>query len=93
MHEMFADTADEWGWLPNCFALERKHKLGKRYATERSNTTHMKSGGLLSEVLCQHVSDMQNAPAFELGLVNGHKATKAVKAKVVALCEQFPVYA
>ena len=90
MHEMFADTADEWGWLPNCFALERKHKLGKRYATERSNTTHMKSGGLLSEVLCQHVSDMQNAPAFELGLVNGHKATKAVKAKVVRTLELPP---
>ena len=82
MHAIFNDP-DEWGWLPNCFTLERKHKLGKRYAAERLNTTRMKSGGLLSEVLCQHMSDLQDAPSFEQGLVKGHKATKAVKARVL----------
>lgn len=81
MHEIMDDD-DDWGWLPNCFALERKHKLGKRYATERTNTTRMKSGGLLSEVLCQHMSDMDNAPRFRIGLVQGHKATKAVQTQI-----------
>ena len=87
MHEIMSANSDEWGWLPNCFTLERKHKLGKRYATERMNLTRMKSGGLISEVLCQHMSDLQDAPSFEQGLVNGHTATKAVKARILSVLE------
>jgi len=85
MHGVFGD--DDWGWLPNCFALERKHKLGKRYATERTNTTRMKSGGLLGEVLCQHMSDLHDAPRFKAGLVQGHKATKAVAHRIRSTLE------
>ena len=79
-HELMGD--DDFGWLPNCFALERTHKLGKGCATERMNTTRMKSGGLLGEVLCQHLSDMGDAPSFRVGLMKGHKATKAVQTRI-----------
>ena len=76
MHAIINDP-DEWGWLPNCFTLERKHNLGKRYATERLNTTRMKSGGLLSEVLCQHMSDLQDAPSFESEGSQGYKSCQS----------------
>ena len=41
MHELFAERFG-YGWLQNCFVLERKHKVGKRYAEPRTNTTKMK---------------------------------------------------
>ena len=55
---------------------------GQRYATERVNTTRMKSGGLLGEVLCQHLSDMGDAPSFTVGLMKGRKATKKVQTRI-----------
>ena len=83
MHEIMGD--DDFGWLPNCFALERKHKLGKRYATEKVNTMRMKSGGLLGEVPCQHLSDMGDAPSFRVGLVKVIKLPKLFKLEFGAL--------
>ena len=63
MHDI-CDKFNMHGWLQHCCTLERKHKVGKRYGEGRSNATRMKSGGLLSEVLCQHISDLDDAPTF-----------------------------
>ena len=86
LHEILA-KCNIPGWLQNCFVLERKHKVGKRYATERHNTNNMKSGGLLSEVLCQHMSDLADAPIFKVGLADGKKPSKATHARIISALE------
>ena len=82
MHDI-CDKFNMHGWLQHCFTLERKHKVGKRYAEGRSNTTRMKSGGLLSEVLCQHISDLDDAPTFKVGLYNGKTPNKATCNRII----------
>ena len=81
MHELFKDVFG-YGWLQNCFVLERKHKVGKRYAEPRSNTCKMLSGGLLSEVLCQTIHDISEAPELN-GLVGAKAPSKAVRARIL----------
>ena len=82
MHELFAERFG-YGWLQNCFVLERKHKVGKRYAEPRTNTTKMKSGGLLSEVLCQTLHDLSEAPELN-GLVDAKDPSKSVRARILS---------
>ena len=68
-HELFKDVVG-YGWLHNCFVLERKHRVGKRFAEPHSNACRMQSGGLLSEVLCQTIHDISEAPELN-GLAGG----------------------
>ena len=82
MHELFAERFG-YGWLQNCFVLERKHKVGKRHAEPRTNTTKMKSGGLLSEVLCQTLHDLSEAPELN-GLVDAKDPSKSVRARILS---------
>ena len=65
MHYLRKQKLGVPGWLQHCFVLERKHKVGKRYAEPRQNTDKMKSGGLLSEVLCQHIVDLDEAQCLK----------------------------
>ena len=81
MHELFESKLD-YGWLQSCFVLERKHKVGKRYAEPRMNTTNMKSSGLLSEVLCQTIHDLSEAPELN-GLAGGKAPSKAVRMRIL----------
>ena len=64
------------GFLLNCFVLERKHRMGKRYATDLSNISKDPSKSLLGEVLSHQLGQLngQDAFNFEVGLVNGRTA-------------------
>jgi hypothetical protein len=85
MHELFERKLG-YGWLQNCFVLERKHKVGKQYAEPRKHTNKMKSGGLLSEILCQTMYDLSAAPALD-GLVGGKAPSKAVRMRILKTLE------
>jgi hypothetical protein len=67
----------KFGLLLNCFVLERKHRCGKRYATDLANTSRNPSKSLLSEVLSHQLGLLQQPAAFdfEIGLVGGRAAT------------------
>jgi hypothetical protein len=43
-----------FGRLLNCFCLERKHRVPKRYATELKNIAHCAAASLLKESICHH---------------------------------------
>eukprot|EP00971_Amphidinium_carterae_P229896 4562200-Amphidinium_carterae.1 len=45
-----------WKCLPNCFALERKHKEPKRYAQGIANTSRQCEASVLREVTNKHIS-------------------------------------
>eukprot|EP00971_Amphidinium_carterae_P339231 6476896-Amphidinium_carterae.1 len=45
-----------WHCLPNCFALERKHKEPKRWAQDLANTSKNYEASVLRELTCKHIS-------------------------------------
>ena len=67
--------------LLNCFCLERKHRMPKRYATDITNAQKLNSASLLMEVTCHHLSQLQQLGAFQfsLGLVDSCPASRKVK--------------
>jgi len=76
----------KFGVLLNCFALERKHRIAKRYATELQNTSKDPSKSLLSEVV-NHQLGMMDRPGafvFEVGLVGGKPAFKKIRSAILA---------
>ena len=64
------------GFLLNCFVLERKHRVAKRYATDLNNISKQPSTSLLGEVVSHQLGKLDNPDAFnfEVGLVNGRTA-------------------
>ena len=86
MHKLYKDVFG-YGWLQNCFVLERKHKVGKRYAEPRSNTNKMQSRGLLAEVLCHTVQSLIEAPELNLGLCGARAPSKALRARILSLLD------
>ena len=84
MHKLYKDVFG-YGWLQNCFVLERKHKVGKRYAEPRSNTNKMQSGSLLAEILCPTVHSLIEAPELNYGLCGARAPSKALRARVLSL--------
>ncbi len=75
------ETLQRFGRLLNCFALERKHRVPKRYATDMKNISKNASTSLLSEVVCHHLGSLAAYEfKFTVGLVGGHPApTKTEK--------------
>ena len=61
------------GIILNCFCLERKHRVPKRYATQIQNISKQANESLLSEVLCHHLSQLKERESFsfKIGLVSG----------------------
>ena len=51
----FPGYLERWGFVPGCFALERKHKVGKRFANEIRNTRSHWEASVLREVTNHHV--------------------------------------
>jgi hypothetical protein len=77
----YAKLLEALGVLLNCFALERKHRIAKRYATEIKNTYRNPSKSILMEVV-SHQLAMLNRPCafmFEVGLVGGRPASKKLR--------------
>ena len=59
--------------LFNCFCLERKHKVPKRYAEDHKKVVRSSSQSILSEVICNHYAKC-NVPGsldFTVGLIDG----------------------
>jgi hypothetical protein len=77
----YAKLLEALGVLLNCFALERKHRIAKRYATEIKNTYRNPSKSILMEVV-SHQLAMLNRPCafmFEVGLVGGRPASRRLR--------------
>ena len=54
--------------LLNCFCLERKHRVAKRYATELTNPKASRQASLLKEVTCHHFGQLSNHDCFSFGV-------------------------
>jgi len=74
-----------FGVLLNCFALERKHRTAKRYATELTNTSRNPTASLLGEVMCHQLAMLDRAAAFVFvpGLVGGRPAPASIRTAII----------
>lgn len=73
----FPELLERNGRLLNCFALERKHRMPKRYATELANISGSASKSLLSECVAHHLSSItSHSFTYDVGLVQGRNAPK-----------------
>lgn len=77
----FATALGRWGFLPSCWATERKHKLITRYATATTNLTAF-DRSILEECLSHDLLNLQSSTSFMVGagLLSPHPATKKVHA-------------
>ena len=71
--------------LLNCFCLERKHKVPKRYATDIANISKKASESLLMEVTSHHLHQIDEPDAFDfsIGLVRGSKGSRRTTSLLV----------
>ena len=77
------ETLKSHGRLLNCFVLERKRRVPKRYATELANTSGSASKSLLSECVAHHLSSLnRHSFNYEVGLVDGRTAPRKKQAIV-----------
>ena len=72
----FARILKKFGWLPNCTALERKHKTPKRYAGANNNTSKGYDSSVLREVTCKSLHDLEHGEHLDLqpGLISPRPA-------------------
>ena len=77
----FGDHLEKWHILLNCFVLERRHRIAKRYATELKNISKDASQSLLMEVTSHHLSLLRSPQVFNyaVGLVGGRPASKKAR--------------
>ena len=85
----FASHLAKLGYLPNCFCLERKHRLAKRYASDLTNTYWRHGKSLLKEVICHHFAQMMKPSSFsfEIGLVDARDPSKKVRKSLATAME------
>ncbi len=76
----FGDALARFSVLLNCFVLERKHRVAKRYATELKNISRAASSSMIMEVTSHHLAVIQAPKAFDyaVGPVGGRPAPKSV---------------
>ena len=67
--------------LLNCFCLERKHRVAKRYATDLTKTKSGSQSSLLKEVTNHHFGQLQqpDSLSFDVGLVDPKAPSRALK--------------
>ena len=78
----------KYGFLPNCFVHERKHKGSKKYANHNTNTSSDWDGCLLRDVTCHHLTALQNENHFASEIALLHPYTPSAKV-MSALSGQF----
>ena len=83
------DTLGRFQTLPSCFTCERKHKVISRFATPMVATKSFDKA-LLSQVLCQEISILQEPDLFQAGahLVDCHKVSKKTLAFLTTLIQE-----
>jgi hypothetical protein len=71
----------KFGILLNCFVLERKHRVAKRYAEQMQNKSSRTSTALLSEVINHHFGMLDDGLVFDftVGLLNGKVASQRLR--------------
>jgi hypothetical protein len=67
--------------LLNCFCLERKHRVAKRYATDLTKTKAGSQASLLKEVVNHHFGQLHQPEclSFDVGLVNPKAPSRRLK--------------
>ena len=84
----FPEALLKFGLLLNCFALERKHRIPKRYASELKNISQKATTSLLSEVACHHIESLKSFSwEFSVGLVHARSAPKKVRKYILEVLE------
>ena len=76
-----------WRPLPNCFALERKHKMPKRYGNEIRNTSSNWDASVLREATNHHLGALTSTNGhfrFDAGLVDEHPVKPKLGASLQA---------
>ena len=81
---------ERYGFLPNCFVHERKHNESKRYANQKMNTDGDWEIGILRDVTCHHLRDLQEGSHFCDDAALTQPYTPHAKV-VAALVDQFGV--
>lgn len=81
----FAEVLQKIGRLFNCFCLERKHLLPKRYAEDIKHVVKSSSTTILKEVVCHQLTSAKKPGAFDfnVGLVGGRPAPKAARKHIL----------
>lgn len=76
------------GRLFNCFCLERKHRLAKRYAEAVQNLNKNSAKNVLKEILCHQLGRCKQPETFffDVGLIGGRPAPKAAREHIIRCC-------
>ena len=85
----YSDHLHAWDMLLNCFCLERKHQVPKRFANDLKNIFGNASRSLLMEVTSHHLACLNRPKPFDftIGLVEARPASNRVKAQVKQMLE------
>ena len=85
----FGDHLRNWKLLLNCFVLERKHRVPKRYASDLKNISKDASKSLLMEVTSHHLAWLRSPCVFDysVGPVGGRPASIKVRALLMSMLE------
>ena len=78
----FGDHYRKFGMLLNCFVLERRHRIAKRYATDLRNTSKAANSSLIMEVTSHHLGLLMHslhAFRYDIGLLDGRPPSKKVR--------------
>ena len=82
---------EKFGFLPSCFALERKHKIAKRFGNQVRNTSASWDKGVLRDITAGHVADLETMDQHKWSGTPRLKAPRVPsRALLTALVEQFP---
>ena len=77
----------QFGFLPNCFVHERKHKHPKRFANQVTNTTGNWEGSVLRDVTCNHVHALRSDDGrfnLDAALVAPHRPSKKMLSELLS---------
>ena len=93
MHRYIGKWGTRFLGLLNCFCLERKHRVPKRYATDLTNTSNHQSKSLLMEVTSHHIGQLRSTSAcdFSIGLIDPKKPSKRIRNILARVIEDMPV--
>ena len=56
-----------FGFVPNCFVLERKHRVAKRFGDAVTNANSNWGRFVLREVTCNHLASLADSTRFQTG--------------------------
>jgi len=81
----YPEVLQKMGRLFNCFCLERKHRVPKRYAEGITNISKHASMSILKEVVCHQLASAKKPGAFgfSIGLIGGRPAPKRARAGIL----------